>query len=373
MKLTNQLFPLAVMALSSIHQLTTAQAPPSAAPSTSLAPTFTIDVDRFDWDIERDGPAEIAFSDESDTEIRLRYNISIRDTLVRAFEIDCSTPVPETVAALKSKRSIKSPKHADLEVDIDFAQNNVTAYPGIWTDVDVGIGLIEMCVRVDLVFGGGGPPTSVTFHEQKLYINVGLLKGFEVTNIDLNRDAAGNETGAVDVDYNITACHCAANGTCINTVLSQGSDVYICIETSAENLEIADVRELTMDQGSGTVVTYPIVGGIEDPLTLTTIDGKTAQVRYQIISAFFTDPFPQEILVSGAVVLAFLDDNGRRLLRYNVFLHRELADEDLEKTPEEGFAVRLAVQAANPPESTTSGASTKGLVSILVALVAMVV
>ena len=370
MKLVNRLFSLAVMALSSTHHhsLATAQAP-SAAPSTSLSPTFTIDVDRFDWDIERDGLAEIAFSDESDTEIKLRYNISIRDSVVRAFEIDCFTPVPDTVAALKTKRTIKSPKHADLEVDIDFAQNNVTSYPGVWTDVDVGIGLIQMCVRVDLVFGGGGTPTSVTFHEQKLYINIGLLKGFEVTNIDLDRDAAGNETGSVDVDYNITACHCTGNGTCINTVLSQGSDVYICIETTADNLEIADVRELTMDQGSGTVVTYPIVGGIEDPLTLTTIDGKTAIVRYQIISAFFQDENPDDIVVSGAVLLAFLDDNGRRLLRNHVVVHRQL--DELEKA-EGDFALSLMVQSANPPESPTSGACSKGLVSIFVALAAMV-
>jgi hypothetical protein len=120
MKLINQLIPIAAVALSSVC-LATGQAP-SAAPSTSSAPTFTIDVDRFDWDIERNGPAEIAFSDETDTEIKLRYNISIRDTVVRAFEIDCFTPVPNTVAAVKSKRSIKSPKYADLEVAIDFAQ-----------------------------------------------------------------------------------------------------------------------------------------------------------------------------------------------------------------------------------------------------------
>lgn len=371
MKLMNLFLPIAVhvMALTSVVLATDGSEAPSSAPSASPAPSY-IDLGTFDgWDIERMGPAEIAFSSESDTEIKLRYNISIRDTNVTAFEIDCSTPVPPTVAKMRSKRSIKSPTHADFDVDIDLVQNNVTDYAGVWTDLSVGEGLISMCVRVDLML----PPYSVTFHEQKLFINVNLLQGFFVTNIDLNRQNATEETGEVDVDYNLTACHCTSDRTCIDSTLSQGSDVYICVETLSDNLEIVEIRELSMVQGAFN--TTPVLEGDADPLTQVTVAGKEAQIRYQIISAFFSDPFPEDIVVSGAVLLAFVDDNGRRLLRNVKIVPRELNQEDAasKEKAEESFGLRLAVESANPQEpTTTSGACARGLAIAFAGVVAMI-
>lgn len=369
MKLMHQFFPAAVMALTSVVLASGESEAPSIAPSASPAPSY-IDLDPFDWDITRMGSAEIVFSGESDTEIKLRYNISIRDTQVRAFEVDCSTPVPSTVAKMNSKRTIKTPKHADLELGIDFAQNNVTKYPGVWTDVAVGEGLIQMCVRVDLMANFGGTPLSVTFHEQKLFISINLLQGFFVTGIDLNRQNATDETGSVDVDYNLTACHCTAEETCVNSVLSQGSDACICIEATSDNLEIADVPGLAMVQGAFN--TTPIVAGVEDPLTQVTINGKKAQIHYQIISAFFSDPFPEDIVVSGAVLLAFVDDNGRRLLRNVDIVNHRVLNQDFasEEKLEENFLLSLAVQSTNQPESKISGACTRGMAAMFAALVA---
>ena len=59
--------------------------------------------------------------------------------------------------------------HADLEVLVDIKQDNITE-SAIWRDTVTGEGEIAMCIRVDLTLPSG---TSVTFHEQKLYVSVG--------------------------------------------------------------------------------------------------------------------------------------------------------------------------------------------------------
>ncbi len=141
-----------------------------------------------------------------------------------------------------------------------------------------------MCIRVDLTLDSG---TSVTFHEQKLYVTVGLTQGFEVQDISLERTAATNETGTATFDYEVTACHCNTTFECDDSiVLTQGSDILLCVETTAPNVKINDIRSLTMSQG-GQDVTTPIVDGNEDPLTETTIDGKKAVIQYQVISSTF--------------------------------------------------------------------------------------
>ena len=139
----------------------------------------------------------------------------------------------------------------------------------------------------------------------------------------MDRTAATNETGSADFDYEVTACHCNALFECDNsTVLTQGSDMFLCVETTADNVKIADVRELTMTQGEGeeAVVENPISNGLEDPLTETTITGKKAVIQYQVISEFFEDEDPLDIVATGTVLLEFTNDaadaaGSTRLLR----------------------------------------------------------
>jgi hypothetical protein len=141
------------------------------------------------------------------------------------------------------------------------------------------------------------------------------------------------------------------------------------VETTAPNVEIADIRDLTMSQG-GVIITTPIENGNEDPLTFSVTDGKEATIRYQIISQFFEDPDPDDIVAAGSVLLAFTDDNDEtRFLRAKVLPHvasrpRELADGD---DLDQGFDVRMAVESANP-ESSGAGA-TCGLFHGMVVLV----
>jgi len=221
-------------------------------------------------------------------------------------------------------------------------------------------------IRVDLILDDPPAYTSVTFHEQKLFVSVGLLQGFQVTGIDLTRLNATEESGSADFDYELESCQCDSEGTCVNSVLTQGSDVLLCLVTSAPNVEIVDIRSLVMTQGSFN--STPIVSGVEDPLTEVTIDGKEASIRYQIISAFFSDPDPEDIVATGAALLAFTDDNGRRLLRSANVVARQLVEE----TGEEGWSVRMAAESDEPESSGAFACGSNSLVTMIVALVGAV-
>jgi WD40 repeat protein len=343
---------------------------PSLAPSASPAPTVdnNLNMTKFDWDIfALPDLTEIELSEDAETsEIILHYNISIRDTKIQAFESDCETPIPDSVTSLTSESITTSTTHTNFSIAVDIHQDTIMDYPSVWTDVDVGQGLISICVRLDLVLDDPAE-TSVNFYEQKLFVNVGLLSGFTVTGIDLTRLEATEETGTADVEYNVTACHCNAARTCIDAVLTQGSDVYLCVETTAANIEISEIRDLTMAQGAFN--TTPIVDGVPDALTFVTINGKEASIRYQIISAFFADAFPADIVATGQALLSFTDDNGRRLLRTSR-INIVQPDRELELLEEDDFKVTMAVQGS---ELESSGTFACGFASVIVIMVSGVV
>ena len=346
---------------------------PSLAPSASPAPTVAknLNMTKFDWDIfALPDLTEIELSEDAETsEIILHYNISIRDTKIQAFESDCVTPIPDNVTSLTSESITTSTTHTNFSIAVDIHQDTIMDYPSVWTDVDVGQGLISICVRLDLVLDDPAE-TSVNFYEQKLFVNVGLLSGFTITGIDLTRLEATEETGTADVEYNVTACHCNAARTCIDTVLTQGSDVYLCVETTAANIEISEIRDLTMAQGAFN--TTPIVDGVPDALTFVTINGKEASIRYQIISAFFADAFPADIVATGQALLSFTDDNGRRLLRTSRIniVQPDRERELLGEVQEDDFKVTMAVQGS---ELESSGAFACGFASVIVIMVSGVV
>jgi hypothetical protein len=195
----------------------------------------------------------------------------------------------------------------------------------IWNNLSVGEGYISLCVRVDLLLGDVAE-TSVMFHEQKLFVTIDLLQGFEVTGIDLDRLDAEEEDGDAALNHTLSACQCDESFTCTPYVLTQGSNVYICVETTTPNLEIAEVRDLVLTQGAFNVT--PVVDGVPDALSVVLINGKQASIRYQMISAFFRDPDPEDVIANGAVLLAFTDDSGRRQLHSVKLVPRVLVQKD---------------------------------------------
>lgn len=285
---------------------------PSPAPFASSAPVNILpDVQQFQWDITRVGDAEVAFSeDASSSEIIIHYNISLRETRIQVFEDDCATVVDPSVIELTSELAATSPTHGNFSVNVDIKQEGVLG-SSIWNDTSLEEGSISMCIRVDLLLGD--TDTSVTFHEQKVFVSISLLQGFEVTGIDLERTAASEEDGDAEFDYVLTACQCDESFTCVNTTLTQGSDVFICVETTAPNVEIAEVRQVRFSQGAFNVT--PVVDGVSDALSEVIVDGKRASIRYQMISEFFQETSPDDVIADGLVLLTFTDDIGTRHLR----------------------------------------------------------
>jgi hypothetical protein len=283
------------------------------------------ETEQFQWDIARVGTADLTFIEDSgNMEIVLSYNISRHETKIQVLEEDCLTQVPENVTSLTSDLVITTTTHGDLSVNVDIKLDAILD-SAIWNDLSVGEGYISMCVRVDLLLGDAAE-TSVTFHEQKLFVTIDLLQGFEVTGIDLDRLDAEEEDGDAALNHTLSACQCDESFTCTPYVLTQGSNVYICVETTTPNLEIAEVRDLVLTQGAFNVT--PVVDGVPDALSVVLINGKQASIRYQMISAFFRDPDPEDVIANGAVLLAFTDDSGRRQLHSVKLVPRVLVQKD---------------------------------------------
>lgn len=331
--------------------------PPSQAPTPEPTQALNIlpDPEKFQWDIARVGNAEVAFSeDASSSEIIIHYNISIRNTRIQAFKDDCTTEVNSSVIELTSEFAPTSTTHGNFTVNVDIKQEGVLG-SSIWNDTGISEGSISMCIRVDLLLGD--TETSVTFHEQKVFVTVSLLQGFEVTGIDLERTSASNEDGEAEFDYYLTACQCNESLICANTTLTQGSDVFICVETTAPNVEIAQVRQMRFTQGAFNVT--PVFDGVSDDLSEVNVDGKRANIRYQMISAFFEEANPDDVIADGLVLLSFTDDSGRRLLRSAKIAPR--ASRALENS-EENFEVRVALAA---PEDSSSAPAIRGFASAI--------
>ena len=324
---------------------------------------------KFEWDLERVGNAHLAFSEEFDTgEIELYYNTSLRDATIQLFEWDCSTSIPLTVATASGIAKQSSLRHANLTVSIDIAQDNVTSYPSVWTDVATGEGLITMCVRVDLLQDIDGVATSVHFHEQRLRVTVGLLQGFEVGAVDLLRVTADEEDGDADVDYELIACQCSESFECLTTTLTQGSEVFICVKSLADGVEIIGIQALSFSQGSYSV--NSIVEGEEDQFTTVTMIDNKAFIRNQMLSVFFEQFNPEDVIAEGFALLGFTESNGRRRL-----LRKSIKNRVLDTVTGAGdmkFSVSLAVESSLKANSGASGGSVLSVMTIMIGIAVLV-
>ena len=288
---------------------------PSSAPNNQPSATETsiptIKLSKFDWDLERSGDAFVSFSDSTNTgEITLNYYISNRRAVITILDESCVTPVPSSIIGVTSKSTVKTSTHSNLQVALDVKQDTVVT-SSLWRNGESGVGFVNFCVRVDLVLDNDSL-TSVNFHEQKINITIGLQQGFSVVSINLARDAAEEIAKGTDVEYNILACQCNENFVCVNEVLVQGSDVFICVYSNTTDVQVAGISALTFRQGSFTI--SPIVNFTEDAITAVSVSAQGALIRSQMRSDFFAAADPGDMLAEGVAVLSF-SAQGRRQLR----------------------------------------------------------
>lgn len=278
------------------------------APTTSIP---TIILSKFDWDLERNGDAVVSFGDSTNTnEITLNYNISNRFAVITIWDESCITPVSSSVIGVSSHTVIESSTHSNLQVSLDVKQDNVVG-SALWRDGDGGIGFVNLCVRVDLVLDDN-ITTSVNFHEQKIFISIDLKQGFSVISVDLDRNAADQTNQNANVNYEILACQCTENFLCVNDILVQGSDVFICVYSNTANVHVVGISELTFRQG--VLAVSPIVNFTEDAITAVAVSSQGARIRSQMRSVFFLNSNPEVVVSEGVAVLSFASQ-GNRLLR----------------------------------------------------------
>ncbi len=295
---------------------------------------------KFDWDLERIGTSRLKFTEELNTaEISLDYNISLRDFNISLREVDCSTPVDETVATASGSVTQTSLRHANLTIDIDLNQENIASSP-IWSNVTVGQGLVELCVRVDLLQPILG--VSVHFHETRMSISVNMVQGFQVENVDVDRESPDEEAGDAEVDYTLIACQCNLQFECVALNLTQGSQALICVQSLDDGVEILAIDSLTFAQGSYSIDS--IVDGQVDQFTSVSLDDGRARIRNQLLSVFFEQINPEDVTASGFALLGFTEEGGRqRLLRTkitNLLANERAVEEDA------SFELSLAVKSS---------------------------
>jgi hypothetical protein len=322
--------------------------PAPFTPLTSVTSSIpTVKLSKFDWDLERVGNATAVFSDGSNTEeITLNYNISNRLFTLNVFDESCTIPVLDNVVGITGNATVVTSTHSNLKVSLDVKQEGVIGSV-VWSNGPSGVGFVNLCVRVDLVLDNDNT-ISINFHEQKLFITIGLEQGFSVVGVSLDRDAADEDNEAAEVDYAILACQCNASFVCGNEILVQGSDVYICVYSESDGVQVAGISALTFQQGD-TFSTVPIFNSTEDPLTAVFVSAQGALIRSQMRSGFFTTINPLPVEVNGVAVLSFSNTGGRRLIR-SVSYSRVLREAE-----SSDFNVTLGVQ--NDPATTqVSGA-----------------
>ncbi len=61
-----------------------------------------------------------------------------------------------------------------------------------------------MCVRTSLLLSNDASNTVYNFNEQKVRVTINLANGFEVDGIDVNREAADENTPNAGTEYGLT-------------------------------------------------------------------------------------------------------------------------------------------------------------------------
>ena len=343
--------------------------PSSPMPTSTITPTVLRG--KFDWDLERVGPVTVVFTDASEGEdIKMTYSISHRTTIVKIFDVTCQNLVVPGIVVVSQKTKITSPTHSLLSVNLDINEQSVVT-SSIWKDGETtGEGFIELCVRVDLVLDDAAQ-TSVNFHEQKLYLSIGLSQGFAISQIDIDRDEADKKNQDAQVDFGITSCHCNATRGCVNDVLVQGDDVFICVFTPADSdIVISAVEELDFIQGSFSVAA--VNNSMTDALTAVSLLGKTAVIRTQLRSEFFDATNPSNMTAMGKVSVRFGNSTRRNLrigtgssVNYNGDIRSRMMQGQVQEE-KAGFAVNMALAPRDLSDNTKSGVNAGALIGGLV-------
>jgi len=271
---------------------------------------------QWDYSIARQGDLEATFSDEnSGEEIVMNFQISDRPYEVFLYKRDCLSSMPVmsfTTATISREGAFKN-----VSVRMDIDQAALQDATDVWFyDTETKKGILAFCIKMSL---GNlqAPGESVNFLETKVNMTVDMAQGFTVENIVTDRDDAEDIQKNETVSYNLEAYQCdSATASPLDPapILSQGSELEICIKTNSTDVGLADVRSLVLTQEGSTDVNA-IVNSKGNGLTASSCEGQICSVKTMLISSFFAQESPSSVDVRGTVVMFFGSSGRRQLVR----------------------------------------------------------
>jgi len=327
-------------------------------------------IETFAYDIE-DPVIDVEFSDDrSSDEFIFNYKVSQRNFTVELRDYDnCNVTSSDGSLVLTTSEALDvGPyKQSIATIDVDqsvVAPSDFFRYGGTFNET----GYYEFCIRIDLLSPDNSE--SVHFLETKTNITVDLTKGFDVISISTDRDNATETNETAELEYSVLAYQCTSSTSNEQTsTLTQGSIATICVETnSTSGVYVDTITELEFHQDDFTYVA--ITEGTTQGLTsLDCNNNEVCVTETQMISEFFTDLDPSDIIVNGTVVMKF--GRGRRLSGLRQLQADDTTDKfDLQLHPQ---SMHTVDEESSTDESSTYSSAVTTTTTMAAGLIAGVI
>jgi len=293
----------------------------------------------FEWDLRPvDGFPVVTFSRTSaEQEVALKYNYTgtlgdagsyAKYLSFRALSSDCNTetPVDPTVLNLKDSAGLTSldrilssvvNNEIDLFVDVNQAAIKDSAY---YAPAPDGLSAaIRFCVRGAYAYDDDNDPLSqdeeINFYESVVTITVDLTANFALTGVAAERNGADAASGNLQCEARAYFCTDDRQPVLEQLTYKQGDSLQFCVEAAEGDRDrfwIRDVAETDLEQDNNNDGVYREIGvdQFDDVVAdyqsnyLTSkscVDG-ICQVKTQLVSKYFANPFPNPLDIFGSAL-----------------------------------------------------------------------
>lgn len=284
-----------------------------------------------------------AFNEQESQEIRAIYEFKHdREFTYGVMELDCQTPVDDHCIQSSTVLGANVSEGKDrLNLLLDLNQTAIASCP-CYTQLNSAKAILTLCLRVDLLNDEMAPLVS---EKNRLYIEIDVLKNFQVTDLDAESGAISDFQMSVSLDYNINACQCDESLECVSRPLSDQDDARICVQTTnTSEVEIDAIRELKFVQ-AGLTQTAVEDGEALKPFAAVEQIGNFFVIQMRLVPSFFDSSDPGEITAVGACRLKFKTSPTRT---------RSLSSSSIAPNASAAFDVGFEIRRT---EKTTSCAS----------------
>lgn len=258
---------------------------------------------------------------EDGPRIKLEFNTSNRDYSTQVLEDDCETNL--TGVSKSSISFIDTPLTSSgqfvqydtlIKINHTALENDGT----YWNSISDTLGFVKFCVLTELYLHG--TEETVNFLSNVVNITINTDGNFEVFDIDVNR--TGPEESEVAVDYStyLEAYQCTPdNLTQENTkVYSQGSVLVVCVKGDGDVVEVENIKQLSVNQGSTPSFEYiSETNGYNAAIVTTECEddnsNRICSAQLRLLGRFFASDDPENLQVTGSVTMTFPSNRARRL------------------------------------------------------------